>query len=76
MRNILNVLGHTLVLSGVLIAVFAGAAFVLWEYLRLSGSSGRFRNLIGGLSRVRLLAISLGALPVMLIPFRSIGVEI
>jgi hypothetical protein len=76
MNSIFNAIGsHVLVLPGVLIAVLAGAALMLWEYLRLSGSSGRFRYLVAVLPRVRLFAISLTVLSVVLILFRFIGVE-
>lgn len=66
---------HALVLPGILIAVLAGAALLLLEYVRLSGSSGRFRSLVGVLPRVQILAVSLTVLSVLLILFRFIGVE-
>jgi hypothetical protein len=77
MKSILNAVGsHVLVLPGVLIALLAGAACVLWEYLRLNGSSGRFGYLVGVLPRVRLFAIGLTVLSVVLILCRFIGVEL
>jgi hypothetical protein len=76
MNSILNAMGnHAFVPAGVLVAVLAGAALLLVEYLRLSGPSGRFRSLAGALPRVQILAVSLTALSVVLILVRFIGVE-
>jgi hypothetical protein len=76
MNSFLSTVGsHAFVLPGILITVLAGAALLLVEYVRLSGSSGRFRYLIGVLPRVQILAVSLTVLSVVLILFRFIGVE-
>jgi hypothetical protein len=76
MNSILNAMGSpAIVLPGVLVAVLAGAALLLVEYLRLSGPSGRFRSLAAVLPRVQFLAVSLTVLSVVLILVRFIGVE-
>jgi hypothetical protein len=76
MNSFLGAVGsHSLVLPGILVAVLAGGALFLVEYLRLSGPSGRFRNLVGVLPRVQFFAVSLTVLSVALIVFRFIGVE-
>jgi hypothetical protein len=76
MNSFLDAVGsHAFVLPGILITVLAGASLLLVEYVRLSGSSGRFRYLVGILPRVQILAISLTTLSVLLMAFRFIGVE-
>lgn len=72
MKSILStVSSHTLVLPDLLVAALASSAFAVWEYLRLGGSSGRFRDLVA----VPLFADSRTVLSGVLILFRFTGVE-
>lgn len=61
--------GHPL--PGVLATAFAGAALLLWEYLRLTGSFNRSRYLSG----VRFAAFALTVVSVAMIACRFLTVE-
>lgn len=61
--------GHPL--PGVLVTAFAGAALLIWEYLRLTGSSNGSRYLSG----IRFAAFALTVVSVAMIACRFLAIE-